>query len=195
LWFVFILFVNNFVMGLFELLFENKKFLLLLAIINFVAAIYSINYYLPQLQRTNFLFWFFVVDCIVYSIFFGILLLFKIKEKFFPLFGFIVIVGCLKYALWTLFALFLSGNIFSAFLITISHVLLLLQVIVFYKYFKFKIKHIFIVILWFLLNDFFDYVLFLHPNFDTVFFVEIATFSIITSIFLTLFVSIFFSKK
>jgi len=126
---------------------------------------------------------------------FGLLLLSRIREKNFSLPGFIVIVGSIKYGLWTLFALLVSGNLFNNGLIIFSHVLLLLQVIVFYKFFEFKIKHFFIVILWFLLNDFFDYVLLTHPFFDTIFFVEVALFAIITSIFIPFFVGIFFSKK
>ncbi len=176
-------------------LFENKNFLLLLAITNFCAGVFSINYYLTQLTRTDFWFWLFVIDCPLYAILFGLLLLSRIREKNFSLPGFIVIVGSIKYGLWTLFALLVSGNLFNNGLIIFSHVLLLLQVIVFYKFFEFKIKHFFIVILWFLLNDFFDYVLLTHPFFDTIFFVEVALFAIITSIFIPFFVGIFFSKK
>lgn len=174
---------------------DNKKIIFVLMLINFLAAIYSITYYLPQLDQTNFWLWLFVIDCPLYSFLFGILLFFKLKQKHFPLIGLIVITGCIKYALWTLFVLFLMNNIFNAYLITVSHILLLFQTIIFYKFFEFKIKHVLFVISWFLLNDFFDYVLLLHPFFDTNLFLEVKIFSILSSFFIVLFVSIVFFKK
>ncbi len=163
--------------------------------VNFFAGIYSIGYYLPQLNNVSPLLWLFVIDCPLYAILFGIILLLKIKNINFALLNFIVVAGSIKYALWTLFVLLLMNNQFSFFLLTIGHFFLLLQVIIFYKYSEFKLKHLLIVMSWFLLNDFFDYVLLTHPFFDTNFFVEVASFSILMSIFVTLFVSIFFSKK
>ncbi|MDD3083475.1 MAG: DUF1405 domain-containing protein [Candidatus ainarchaeum sp.] len=175
--------------------FENNKFLFLLALTNFLIGFYSITYYFSQLFKVDFWFWLFVIDCPFYSILFGLILLLKIKKINISLLNFVVIVGSIKYAFWTLFVLFISGNFLNNSLIVFSHILFLLQIIVFYKYSKFKIKHLFIVLFWFLLNDFFDYVLFLHPFFETNFFVEVASFSIIMTIFVTIFVSIFFSKK
>jgi uncharacterized membrane protein YpjA len=176
-------------------LFENKKFLFLLMLINFFAGLYSIGYYLPQLARTDFWLWLFVIDCPFYSILFGIILFLKFKEKKFSLLGLIAIVGCIKYALWTLFILFIMNNIFVFYLLTIGHVLLLIQVIVFYKFFEFKVKHVLLALLWFFLNDFFDYIFLTHPFFDKLFFVEVASFSFLLSLFIVLFVSIFFLKK
>ncbi len=175
--------------------FKNKKFLFLLAIINFAIGLYSISYYFPQLRRTNPLLWLFVIDCPLYAILFGVILILRLKKISFPLLDFIVIVGMIKYALWTFFVLIIMGNFFSHYHLTIGHFLLIIQVIIFYKYSFFKKKHLFLGIGWFLLNDFFDYVLLTHPYFDNTYFLEVMFFSVAITIIISFFVFFIFKKK
>jgi uncharacterized membrane protein YpjA len=174
--------------------FENKKFLLILALINFLIGIYSISYYFSQLGKTNLSLWFFVIDCPLYSIIFGIVLLLKIKEKDLPLLFFISIVGSIKYGLWTIFVLFQANMLFSYPLLLLGHILLILEVIVLYKKHVFKVKHLLIGVIWFLINDFFDYVLLTHPFF-TGNFELVAFFAILSTILIPILVSIFFTRQ
>jgi uncharacterized membrane protein YpjA len=174
-------------------LFENKKFLFLLFLINIFAGLYSIQFYLSQLKTTNPLLWLFVIDCPLYSIIFGIVLLLKIKDKSIPLLTFISISGNIKYSLWTLFVLLMISGLLDYYVLTIGHILLFIETIVLYRKEVFKLKHYLFVLIWFLLNDFFDYVLGIHPffigNFEIV-----AIFAIISSFLVTFFVSLIFSK-
>ena len=164
-------------------------------LINLAAGIYSISYYFSHLEKTNPLLWLFVIDCPLYSIIFGINLYLLAKEKQKPLLGFVSIVGNIKYGLWTIFALLLPGLIFIYPLYVIGHLLLILEVIIFYKIFAIKIKHIIIVLAWFLINDFLDYFVGTHPYFEPQIFNEMLLFSFISTIFLVFIGAIFFSKK
>jgi len=175
-------------------LFENKKFLLLLVLINFLAGFYSISYYFSQLSQTNPFLWLFVIDCPLYAIIFGIVLLLKIKEKKLEWLFFISIVGNIKYGLWTIFVLFQANMLFAYPLLLIGHILLVFEVIVLYKKYVFKLKHLILGLIWFILNDFSDYVLLTHPVFIGNF-AFIAFFAIISTFFISLFVSIFFIRQ
>ena len=174
---------------------KGKKFLLLLTLINLVAGFYSISYYFWQFEKTNPLFWIFIIDCPLYSIIFGINLFLIAKEKTNPLLGFVSIVGSLKYGIWTIFALLLPGLFFAFPILVVGHLLLIFEVILLYKMFSFKIKHFIIVLLWFLINDILDYFVGIHPYFEPQFFNEIMIFSFISTFVLAFLVAIIFEKK
>lgn len=174
---------------------RNKYFLLLIALINVIAGLYSISYYLYQIENINPLLWIFVIDCPFYSILFGINLYLISKNKQKPLLGLISIVGNIKFGLWTIMALALPGLLTSYPLFILGHALLIVEVILLYKLFTFKIKHVLLVLGWFILNDILDYFAHLHPYFEKQFFNEIMIFSFLSSVVLVIFVSILFSKK
>jgi len=186
------LFVSN--ISMIEKL-RNKYFLLLIALINVIAGLYSISYYLYQIENINPLLWIFVIDCPFYSILFGINLYLISKNKQKPLLGLISIVGNIKFGLWTIMALALPGLLTSYPLFILGHALLIVEVILLYKLFTFKIKHVLLVLGWFILNDILDYFAHLHPYFEKQFFNEIMIFSFLSSVVLVIFVSILFSKK
>jgi len=174
---------------------RNKKFLLSLALINFIVGFYSISYYLPRLEKANPFFWIFIIDCPLYSILFGLNIYLIAKEKQNSLLGFVSVVGSIKYGLWTMVALLLPGLIFSYPLLVVGHLLLIIEVIVLYKLFSFKIKHLIVVLIWFLINDFLDYFVGIHPYFERQFFNEIMLFSFLSTLILAFLVAIIFSKK
>lgn len=177
-------------------LFENKKFLVILIIVNILAAIFTIRYYyLNQLLENHPLLWIFIADCPVFAFLFSFILYKKIKKQDCPLLTFITLAGVVKFSLWTFFVMFLTTNAFNYPEIILSHILFLLQIIIFYKTNLFKIKYILIGLIVFLISDFFDYVLLTHPPINLNYFNEIALFSIFLTFFSIFFVSIFFSKK
>lgn len=173
----------------------NKKFLLVLALINLFAGFYSIQYYFWQLEKTTPLLWIFIIDCPLYSILFGINIYLISKNKKYPLFGLVSIIGSLKYGLWTIFALLLPGLIFFSLLLLVGHLLLIVETILLYKLYTFKIKHIIPVLGWFLFNDFLDYFAMTHPYFEKQFFNEIMLFSFAITLILALLVPLIFSKN
>ena len=174
---------------------RNKKFLLIIALINFIAGIYSISYYFYQFENNNPLLWIFIIDCPLYSILFGINLYLISKDKPSPVLGLVSIVGNIKFGLWTIVALLLPELFIFYPLLVVGHVLLIIEVILLYKLFSFKIKHVIVVLGWFLFNDFLDYFIGIHPYFEKQFFNEIMIFSFLSSVFLVIFIAIFFSKK
>lgn len=161
-----------------------------------MAAILTIRYYyLNQLLENNPLLWIFIADCPVFAFLFSYILYKKIKKQESPLITFITLVGIVKFSLWTFFVMFLTTNAFNYPEILLSHLFFLLQIIIFYKNSFFKIKHILLGLIIFLISDFFDYIFLTHPPINLNYFNEIAVFSIFLTFFSVFFVSIFISKK
>lgn len=176
-------------------IFNDKKFLIILLIINIISGIIALTYYYDQLISTNIFLWIFVADCPIFAFLFSYLLFSKIKNEPNNLLALITISGVLKYSIWTIIVILFTTNVRSFGLILLAHILFLLQIIVFYKDFTFKIKHILFTLIIFLVSDFFDYVLLTHPPINNNFFIEIAILSVFLSFFSVLFIAIFFSKK
>lgn len=109
--------------------------------------------------------------------------------------SFISIIGNIKYGLWTIFVLTISGVAPTQGLIILSHFLLLIETIVLFDLFSFKVKHVLIASVWFALNDFLDYVLGLHPFVKEGFLADAALFSLASTIILPFLVSIIFSSR
>jgi len=166
-----------------------------LAFINIIAALYSISYYLPQLSSVPPLFWFFTIDCPFYAFLFGINLILLALGKSNKFLAFISITGSIKYGLWTIFILYTHGVFFSQFFFIFTHLLLILEIFLFFKLFGFEFKHLIFGLSWFLFNDFLDYFVGIHPFFNTAFFIEVALFSVFSTIFISFFVFHFFNKK
>ncbi len=176
-------------------LFENKKFLIFLILINILSSIIAFSYYQAQLTQNSILLWIFIADCPIFALFFSYVLYKKLKNQDSVFITFISLVGILKYSIWTLFVIFLTTNPLNNLLIVFSHILFLIEIIVFYKFYAFKIKHVIFALPIFLISDFFDYIILTHPPINLNFFNEIAIFSIFLSFFAVFFVAIFLSKK
>jgi len=174
---------------------SRKWFLVLLAIINFVAGIYSISYYSPQLSTTAPWLWLFVVDCPFYAILFGVVVLLLAAGVRSGLLGLISVVGSIKYGLWTIFIFLLLPNPLTYSTFLLSHALLIIETIVLWKVFSFKVKHFLLTIIWFLVNDYLDYVIGTHPWLLEEHFALIACFSIASSLVLTFVLSALFSSR
>jgi len=176
-------------------IFRNKLFLFLLALANFAAGFYSISYYLPQHESNSFWFWVFIADCPLYAILFGINLLLLIGEKPSKALSFISIVGNFKFGLWTIFVLLISGAASAQWLFVLSHLLLIIETIVLLGLFEFRVKHVLLAVVWFILNDYLDYVASLHPFVPQGFLFYAAVFALASTIILSLVLAIIFSGK
>jgi uncharacterized membrane protein YpjA len=176
-------------------LFENKKFLLFLIIINIIASIIALFYYQNQLLSSEIIFWIFIADCPIFAAAFALALYKKLNKKESNFLTFFAISGVLKYSLWTILVLIISTNILNYLLILIAHILFLLEVIVFYKKNIFKLKHVILTLIIFLISDFVDYIYLTHPPINQNFFTEIMIISIFLSFFSVFIISLFFSKK
>jgi uncharacterized membrane protein YpjA len=203
---------------LFSIKLEKNKFILLLALINFIAGIYScVVYYGHQLLSSNPVFWIFIPDCPLYVFLFGIVLLWvylgkthftllrKINlfgiyifgKKGFPvsLLGLITIIGLLKYAMWTFFVLTATKLLFFDLLYPVAHFFMGVQAVVLIGFFVFERKDFVIALVWFLLNDFFDYFVLTHPVFPKIIFEQVMIFSIASTIFFSVMCYLFWNKN
>lgn len=134
-----------------------------LVIMSFAGFVWGIFYYYIQLVETNPLLWMFVIDCPLYTLLFGIILIFAaigLKNK---LANAIIATGATKYSIWTNFMLayyneyFFQGEIFlhSAALF-IAHFALFVGALLLIGN-KMSKTHAIIVLGWFLLCDYVDY--------------------------------------
>jgi len=174
---------------------RHKWFLFFLALVNFAAGIYSFSFYAPQLEANSPLLWFFIIDCPIYAIIFGITLLLIARGKGSALLSFISLVGSVKYGLWTIFVLGISDMAALYPLVILAHVLLLVETIVLFRVFSFKVKHVLLALVWFVLNDYLDYTIGLHPFVPDGFLAQAGTFAIICSLVLPFVLSIIFSTR
>lgn len=175
--------------------FSLKNFLLLLILINFFAGIYSLQYYATNLASSSPIFWVVVADCPIFAGFFGLCILLLLLGKLNPYFALLSIVGNIKYGFWSIFILTLQNLVGVYPLFIVSHLLLIIETIIFFKIFSFRLKHVLVVLGWFLFSDFMDYYFLLHPPFDVSYFLPVSLFSIFSTIVIVLLVSVFFSKN
>jgi|GEM_PF-4615524 len=175
--------------------FSLNNILFLIVLINFFAGIYSLQYYATNLASSHPIFWVVVADCPIFSGFFGLCLILLILGKLNPYFALLSIVGNIKYGFWSIFILTLQGLVGVYPLFIVSHLLLIIETLIFFRMFSFRLKHVLFVLGWFLFSDFMDYYFLLHPPFDVSFFFPVALFSIISTFVIVLLVSVFFSKN
>ncbi|MCX8196937.1 MAG: DUF1405 domain-containing protein [Candidatus Micrarchaeota archaeon] len=129
--------------------------------VNLAAVLIGIFYYKDQLSSTVPLLLLFVPDCPLYVL----LLLFGIlaRNSSHPFFSFFVSAGLAKYGLWTLFVLlffhqFYLDNFFIWAIFVIGHFGMALEGFAFSSFLRPSFTQLFVLFLWFLMNDFFDYV-------------------------------------
>jgi uncharacterized membrane protein YpjA len=173
-------------------LFRAKGFLVFLALINFAAAFFSLSFYWNQLVENPFL-WFVVADCPFYAFLFGLNLLLLVGGKTNGSLSFISIMGNFKYGFWTVFVLFVSGQAGLFWWVVLAHLLMVLETIVLLGLFKFTIKNVLVALVWFALNDFFDFVFGLHPFVSGGYLFCAAVFALSCTIVLPLILSVLFS--
>lgn len=175
--------------------FRNKLFLLVISLINFAAGMYSFSYYSSQLSATDPLLWIFVADCPLYAIIFGLVLISFIFDFPSRTLAFISIVGNVKYAFWTIFVLLISNTFTVNALVIASHSLLLVESIILLGLFAYRVKHVLLAIVWFIINDYFDYVIGTHPYVPEGFLIAAGVFALVSTLLLPFVISIVFSSK
>ncbi|MFD1065234.1 DUF1405 domain-containing protein [Oceanobacillus locisalsi] len=141
----------------------DKKFLILLFIINFLGTIYGFYWYGGQLEITPAIFIPFVPDSPTASLFFTIFLLFFIFGKNIPYIEALAIVSLFKYGIWAVvmnvLTLIVSGGIGPAgFMLIASHFGMAVQGLLYAPFYKIKLRHLTVAGIVVLHNDIIDYV-------------------------------------
>ncbi|OQA30678.1 MAG: hypothetical protein BWY55_00817 [archaeon ADurb.Bin336] len=166
-----------------------------MGLVNILAGFYSFSFYSAQLSSSPVWLWVFIADCPLAAILFGLMLIlisFGIKIRWLC---FLSLIANVKFSLWTIFVLFLSGNIFSLWWVALVHLILLFEVIVFFGLFDFRVKDVLLALIVFSIGDFFDYVLKTHPLMPKEVFLFAGVFAIFSTIFLSITLPLFFSTR
>lgn len=174
---------------------HNRFFLFLLGVINIVAGFYSLSFYAPQLSSSSIFLWPFIADCPFAAILFGAVLLMLsagIKVRWL---SFLAIMANVKFASWTIFVLAASGYMFSLWWILLVHLGLLIEVVVFFGLFDFRVKDVLLAIVLFSIGDYFDYVVGTHPIIPSNVFFFAGMFAILSTILFSFALPLIFSSK
>lgn len=165
---------------------NGKEMIIWIALINFIAFVYGIYYYSDQLSDSNPIYWIFIIDCPLQALLVGILLLGhmirsergdekgiepgKSKNQLLEDLTNFTAVGAIKYGIWTMIVIlfyyeyFLLSDFLNYSILFFAHLGLLLEGLALSTLYKTRRKMIVIALLFYLLNDFFDYVLNTHPR-------------------------------
>ncbi|HAM81170.1 DUF1405 domain-containing protein [Ornithinibacillus bavariensis] len=150
----------------------DKRFLIVLLIINLLGTIYGYYWYRYQLVITPDIFLLFVPDSPTASLFFTIFLLFFIYNKHFPLVEALAIITLFKYGVWAvvmnLLTLLVNGSLSpEGYMLMASHGAMAIQGLLYAPYYKIKVIHIVIAAIWTLHNDVIDYVFGMMPLYQS----------------------------
>ena len=145
---------------------------LILAVVaaNVLGTLFGFYYYLPQFSETSFNYWLLVADSPLATLLIATALLMHWRGKSSTLVETMAFIGNLKYGLWTAFVLvfyfesFWQLNSTPMYLFLLfSHLAMALQAYLVFDFTSFGWKRFLFGASWFVVNDFFDYYLQLHP--------------------------------
>lgn len=150
----------------------DKKFILLLFLINLFGTIYGYIWYIPQLSVTPDIFLVFVPDSPTASLFFTIFLLFFLFNRNVPYIEALGLVTLVKYGTWAvvmnLLTLIVEGSLSPAgYMLMLSHAGMAVQGLLYAPYYKIKMRHLVVAGIWTLHNDVIDYVFEMMPTYSS----------------------------
>lgn len=141
--------------------------LLLLIAANILGVAIGLFVYSPQIFAAHPLFWVFIPDCPLYVLLAALFYLKVLKNEFVRC---ITAIGLVKYGIWTISILFSFSGYFLGgwfgWLLVLEHIGMTLQFVLLSKPVGQK-SMLLAALGWFLLNDFVDYGLGMHPYFPS----------------------------
>lgn len=151
---------------------RDKRFLILLFVINLFGTIYGYMWYGSQLAITPEIFLIFVPDSPTASLFFTVFLLFFIFGKNVPYIEALGMITLFKYGVWAvvmnILTLIVDGSLSPAgYMLMLSHGAMALQGLLYAPYYKLKLRHIVVAAIWTLHNDVIDYVFEMMPIYSS----------------------------
>lgn len=146
----------------------DRRFLLLLFIVNLLGTIYGFMWYESQLAITPTKFLLFVPDSPMASMFFTIFLLFFLFNRNLPYIEALALITLFKYGVWAvvmnLFTFYVNSSIDPVGLMLIaSHAGMAIQALLYTPFYKIKLRHLTLAAIWTLHNDVIDYVFGMMP--------------------------------
>lgn len=139
---------------------ERPQSLIILAIINFIAGIYSVKIYTTFISKFDFVYWFFIPTCalpLLLSALFYILLL---RKKNVPILNLYCATANISYGtimiiLYPTIASIRGIKLFYVLQI-LFHLLMIIQGMYIWQYIKIRFHQLYIVIFWYLLKGYMD---------------------------------------
>lgn len=146
----------------------DKRFLIILFLINLFGTIYGYIWYDSQLAITPIIFLPFVPDSPTASLFFTLFLLFFIVGKNSPYIEALALTSLFKYGIWAvvmnLLTLAVNGTLdWQGYMLMVSHGAMAIQGLLYIPFYKIKLKHLTVAGIWILHNDIIDYVFGMMP--------------------------------
>lgn len=146
----------------------DKRFIIVLFIINLIGTIYGFMWYGSQLAITPPIFYLFVPDSPTASLFFTIYLLFLFYNKRAPYIEALALMSLFKYGIWAvimnILTLILTGDLnWQGYMLIASHAGMAIQGLFYLPYYTIKLRHLTVAGIWLLHNDIIDYVYGMMP--------------------------------
>lgn len=150
----------------------DKRFLLILFVINLFGTIYGYMWYESQLRSTPTIFIPFVPDSPTASLFFVIVLIGFLLNKNFKYFEALAMLTLFKYGVWAVvmnLLTFMKGVPVTpaALMLIVSHGAMAIQALLYSPFFKIETRHLVFAAIWTLHNDVIDYVYGMMPRYYT----------------------------
>lgn len=150
----------------------DRRFLLLLFIINFLGTIYGFIWYKNQLAITPPIFYIFVPDSPMASMFFTIFLLCLLFNRNTPYIEALALVTLFKYGIWAvamnIVTFYIEGALDAIGMMLIaSHAGMAIQGLLYAPFYKIKMRHLVVAGIWTLHNDVIDYVFGMMPIYSS----------------------------
>ncbi len=173
----------------------DKRFLLVLFIINLFGTIYGFIWYESQLATTRLIFIPFVPDSPTASLFFTIVLAFFLFNRNAPYIEALAFMSLFKYGIWAvvmnILTLISAGSLgWQGYMLIASHGAMAVQALLYIPNYRIELRHFAVAAIWILHNDIIDYVYEMMPVYAqlTVHMKEIGYFTFWLSI-ITIFVT------
>ncbi len=147
----------------------QRRFLVMLLIINLLGSLYGFYWYRYQLVETKWYYLPFVPDSPLSSSLFTLALLLILLEKRNSLLELLAYLWVIKYGLWAVIINLNYGYLnpagfgFENWMLTFSHLGMAVEGFLFLRHLKFPKVQLWMMILWLAINDFVDYSLGQHP--------------------------------
>src|SRR5699024_1930132 len=152
----------------FQVMLMDKRFLVVVFLINLFGTIYGYIWYESQLAISPLVFIPFVPDSPTASLFFTIAIGFFLFNKHAPYIEAVAFMSLFKYGIWAvimnILTLMTTGYIgWQGYMLIASHGAMAIQALLYVPFYHIKLRHFVVASIWILHNDIIDYVYEMMP--------------------------------
>ncbi|HDR7792594.1 TPA: DUF1405 domain-containing protein [Bacillus luti] len=149
---------------------RQRSVLLFLLVVNILGTIYGFIWYGNQLKETSPIFWPFVPDSPMASLFFVFVLIAFLTKRNWGLVEALAIVTLIKYGIWAVvvnaITIYVKGPIgVMGYMLMLSHFAMAVQGVLYAPFYRIKKWHFVVASIWTLHNDVIDYLFWQMPRY------------------------------